>query len=92
MTLLEVIRDLDSFPEESTIYSPEPWSVESEAIVEYRRDDEKLAKRAVELGYAYFLEIFIAKELLEGWAPTQTSRPTLEQKTERVIHYAIFDA
>jgi len=92
MTLFEAIRDLDSLPEENTIYASEPWTADSQAIIAYEPDTGGLPVEAQELGLEYFLEVFIAREFLEGWIRSLDAEPTLQQKCERLIQYAINDA
>ncbi len=40
----------------------------------------------------YFLEVFVARDILEGWAVNQEREPTLQEKCARLILYAITDA
>ena len=67
MTLLEAVRDLDSLDEGSTIYAAEPWAEGSQAIVASEPDAGGLPAEAQKLGLKYFLEVFVAREFLEGW-------------------------
>ena len=90
MTLLEVVRDLDSFDKMSTIFAVEPFSEHSEVVVSDREESEIAPKWAVERGVTYFLEVFIAREVLEDWVIDK--EPTLLEKCRRIIQYAINDA
>ncbi len=92
MTLFEAIRDLDSLPEENTIYAAEPWTADSHAIIAYEPDTGGLPVEAQELGLQYFLEVFIARDFLEDWIGSLDAESTLRQKCERLIQYAINDA
>lgn len=92
MKLIEAIRDLDSLDEESTIYAAEPWTENSEAIVAREPEVRGLLSEAERLGLKYFLEVFIASEVLEGWMSNLDAQPTLQQKCARLIKYAITDA
>jgi hypothetical protein len=92
MTLFEAIRDLDSFPEENTTYAAEPWTADTQAIVAYEPDTGGLPVEVQELGLEYFLEVFIARDFLEGWIGNLGAEPTLQEKIARVILYAINDA
>ncbi len=92
MTLFEAIRDLDSLPEENTIYAAEPWTADSQAIIAYRPDNVRIPVEAQALGLQYFLEVFIARDFLEDWMGSLDAESTLQQKCERLIQYAINDA
>jgi hypothetical protein len=59
LTLLEAVRDLDSFDSMSTIFAVEPFSEHSEVVVSDREESEIAPKWAVERGVTYFLEVFI---------------------------------
>jgi len=95
MTLFEAIRDLDSLDEESTIYAAEPWTADSQAIVMPQPDDGRLPDEARKLGFEYFLEVWIAREVLQDWVEwveSLNAKPTLQMKCARVIEYAVNDA
>jgi hypothetical protein len=92
MTLADVLGSLDSFDAEDTIYAAEPWGKESKAIVTRELDTGGVPEEAQAQGMKYFLEIFIARELLEDWKPTLAKEPTRDIICERLIHYAIYDA
>lgn len=88
MTLLEVIRTLDSFDEESTIYASEPWTEKSKSVVVAELESDGLQERGVK----YFLEVFIARQFLEEWVGNFGVEPTIQEKCARLIQYAITDA
>ncbi len=90
MSLLEVVRNLETFDEEATIYAAEPWTKESLSVVLREPDSGGIPTAAAEANLRYFLEVFVAQEFLEGW-PT-TTEADLERKCERLIKYAITDA
>lgn len=92
MKLIEVIEKLDSFAEEDTIYVAEPWSGESQAVVDTEPPSGGLSENAQKLGLKYFLEVFLARELLEGWVANLQAEPSLREKCERLIQYAVTDA
>ncbi len=69
-----------------------PWTADSQAIVAREPDNKGKPQEAQKLGLRYFLEVFIARDFLEGWAEHLDSRPTVQEKVERVIQYAINDA
>jgi hypothetical protein len=89
--LSEIIRELDSFGAEETIYASEPWTGDSTAVVA-REPESGVPADAERLNLKYFLEIFIAREFLDGWIANLGGEPTLQEKSERLIHYAKTDA
>ncbi|CDX21113.1 conserved hypothetical protein [Mesorhizobium plurifarium] len=49
-------------------------------------------KAAAKAGLTYFIEIFIAIEVTEGWIGSQKEKPSLSAISDRLIYYAINDA
>lgn len=92
MKLIEVIQNLDSLDGESTIYAAEPWTENSEAIVAREPESGGLPTEAEKLGLKYFLEVFIARDFLEGWMSNLDAQPTLQEKCARLIKYSMTDA
>ena len=92
MTLLDVVRDLDSFDNEGIICATKPWTENSHAIVVVEPQARRLPAEAEKLGMDYFLDVFIGRELLEDWTANLDAEPTLQQKCARIIKYAITDA
>jgi hypothetical protein len=92
MKLIEAIRDLDSLDDKATIYASEPWKEDSRAVVELEPELGELPAAAQELGLKYFLEVFIARDFLEGWSANLGARPSLQQRCSRLIRYARDDA
>ena len=75
MTLYEIIKLIESQPEEATIFAERrngEFRPESRAVL-VEMTDEELSMPAQEVasrrapGAEYFLEIFVAKDVLEGW-------------------------
>jgi hypothetical protein len=91
MKLLDVIKNINKFSEEDTIYAVEPWSALSETIV-LHDENGKLPKEAREKGMTYFLEIFIAKEFLEDLQSVTKQNMSIEESCNRIIEYALKDA
>ena len=92
MKLIEAIRDLDSLDDGSTIYAAEPLSEDSLVIVASEPDSGGLPVDVQRLGLKYFLEVFLAREFLEGWVANLKAGPTLQKKCRRLIQYAATDA
>ena len=92
MKLIELIRDLDALDEQCTIYASQPWTETSEAIAAHEPEAGGTPNEAERLGLKYFLEVFIAREFIEGWMANYDTQPTLRQKCARLIEYATNDA
>ena len=92
MTLLEAVRDLGSLDEGSTIYVCEPWTQDSQVVVTPEPDSGNLPSDAQKPGMKYFLEVFLARDFLEGWVANLGREPTLHEKCARLIQYAVTDA
>ncbi len=85
MRLIEIIRDLELLENEGTICVLKPWTENSPAVVAVKPE-------AADSGMEYFMDVFIAREFLDGWASNLDTHPTLEEKCLRLIQYAINDA
>ena len=72
-----------------TIYALEPWSCDSEAVVAKEPTDGGLPEIAAAQGMRYFLEVSVAKELLEG---SERRHPFARVNCDRLIGYAKYDA
>lgn len=92
MTLIEIIRDLETFDNEGIICAKKPWTGNSEAIVVVEPQAQRIPAEAEKLGMDYFLDVFIAREFLEDWKSNLDAYPTLQQKCARLVKYAITDA
>ena len=92
MTLYDIIIQLDSFNDESTIYVKHPWTPESEAVVAMESDDGSAPTEAGKINAQYFLEIFLVREFLERWLSNSNDHPTELAKCLRLISYAENDA
>lgn len=91
-TLIEIIGELKTLDENSTIYAAQPWNKNSRAIIALEPESGELPENARKLGLNYFLEVSIAKDFLEEWMKNLNVKPTLEQQCERLIEYARNDA
>ena len=89
MKLIDVVGELVSFDRQNTIYASEPWTPDCEAIV---APESAMPPMTLErLKMKYFLEVFIARDVLDDWT-TSVESPTLRESCARLIHYAIYDA
>lgn len=90
MKLLEVIEQLNTLPSETYICVRRPWTADSDVLlVPYSDAPGGISKEVKEQGYAYFLEVDTALEILEGYLETS---PTTDKIVEFVIYYAENDA
>lgn len=66
------------------------WHPDSEARVFRLTEDCRVPDEATSLGYKYFLEVDIIRQVLEEFR----SRPdaSINEKCERIIHYATYGA
>jgi hypothetical protein len=89
MKLIDVVGALVSFDRQNTIYASESWTPDCEATVapESAMPPVKLER----LKMKYFLEVFIARDVLDDWTVSVES-PLLRESCARLIHYAIYDA
>lgn len=92
MKLREAIASLSSLNDEDTIYANEPWTAESDVVVMREPDAGGVPPAAAEKGMTYFIEIFIAREFLEGWQQNEKRPLSLEEQCARLIYYATYDA
>lgn len=91
LTLREALASIEDLDEEATIYVARPWDPASTTAIAI--EGEETANRAIDEGLAYFLEVSIAKEVIEVWGEWRGGRvPTSDERCEAVIHYAVNDA
>jgi hypothetical protein len=92
MKLIEAVEKLESFDNEATIYAATPWTESSEVIVAHEPTSGGLPTEAEKLGLKYFLEVFVARDFLDGWSANLGATPAVRQKCARLIQYALKDA
>jgi hypothetical protein len=99
MTLSDLIANVNDQNEEAIIFAKKAgagFSSSSEALLVELKDEEidlQLSEIADKYcpGFEYFLEVSIVKEVIEDLNSTVGNK-TLEERIERVIHFAEFDA
>ena len=91
-TLDEILRCLDEFDPEFTIFAATPWTSSSRAILLMQPDPKQVPDEAKLLGLKYLAEVFVAQEFLADWESLLTSKPTDQERCDRFISYAINDA
>ncbi len=92
MILSELLEKLEDFDDDSTIYAernPE-WSASSRAVICSQSEDGEIVDAPKDL--SYFLEVDIAKEVIEVWKEWCGRNPSTEDKCRAVIYYAENDA
>ena len=85
--LRDLVNAIGSVDDELTIYAVSPWTPDSMAVLAMETDDGGVPPIAGRLGMSYFLEVFIANEVLSELAGAD-----LDERTSRLIQYAITDA
>jgi len=91
-TLLDVVANLGAHDPESTIYVAKPWTCDSPAIVAREPDQGDSPLEAESCNAEYFIEVFVAKDFLEGWIAAENRYTSTREQCERLIHYAVYDA
>jgi hypothetical protein len=101
MDLREAISNLSALPEQATLFVERiegRFRPESRVFVLELTDDElgkpvKSVAGARAPGAEYFLEVFIAREVVDGWRENHHGRaPTVDQALESITYYAENDA
>ena len=94
--LIDIIENLATFGDEGTIYACEPWTENSNAMVAQEPDEGGVPPEAANAGMTYFLETYIATEVVEGWIRSRlkaiSERPSSLWLCQKVIYYATYDA
>lgn len=91
-TLMEIVDSCNGLNAVDTIYAQEPWTEQSVAVVATEPSSGDLPEDAKRLGMRYFLELSVANEFLVDWCQSLKREPTLKEKCQRLIQYAINDA
>ena len=94
--LIELVERLAEWDDdENTIFACEPWTEDSDAMValpDPERKPYEIPLEAAEAGMNYFIEVFIAREFVEGFIASLDEKPTLAAICQRLIYYATYDA
>lgn len=92
MTLLDVITKLSRQDDELTIYAKSPWSINSDAILDYEPEEGGLPDSAIDLNMEYFIGVYTALDFIDGWRSNKGALPSEDKFCERLIKYVINDA
>ncbi|WP_437718487.1 hypothetical protein WMF45_19885 [Sorangium sp. So ce448] len=89
-SLLDLIAKIGQMDREDVIFVKPEWRPDSEASAFRLTEDYRVPDEARVLGYEYFLEVDTIQQILEEFR----GRPdaTLNEKCQRIIHYAMYDA
>ena len=87
-TLRSIVADLNAHPDEHMICARKPWSGLSDAVVTEPTEELGVPAKVREDGYEYFLEVFIAHEVLGVFSEPRG----LDDQVRLLIHYAEHDA
>ena len=88
--LIDLLADVDQMDAEDVIFAKRDWRPESEAMVFSLTEDYRVPDEAKALGYEYFLEVDVIRQVLEEFHGRADA--SLEEKCQRVILYATYDA
>ena len=101
MDLRELVSNLAHLSSDGTVFAEKidgEFRPESRAVI-LEMTEEELKRPTAEVaqqrapGTSYFLEVFIAREVIEGWQSNHSGKiPTIEQALESIIFYAVHDA
>ncbi len=87
--LVEVLDSLDDLDEASCVFARKPWGLDALATIGSLTDDFRVPAKIANEGFEYFLEIHVAKELLEV---LEDREPTLQERRHLLLYYAENDA
>jgi len=87
--LIEVVAQLNALPDEHFICVRRPWGQRSDTVLVPYPEDLRIPVAIAEAGFAYYLEVSTAREVLEGFLERS---PSLQQITDFLTFYAEHDA
>jgi hypothetical protein len=92
MRLFDAIGSAEALDREATVFVMKPWTPDSPCTLwKLAPPDYRIPQNILDRGFAYFLEVAVVLEVLEGFAE-QRVMPTAEQRFELVLYYAENDA
>ena len=92
MTLHDVISKIDELDDDQTIYLRFPWTQDSTAMVAFEPADGGLPSEVEAVGLGYFVEVAIARDVLEDLEASCSTPPTESERCARLIKYATNEA
>ena len=85
VTLSEVLARVEEFSEEETIFSRRPWRFNEYAILVRMDEEGRIPSLTTAEGWDYFLEVTVAKEVLEVF---EGAPPSPEERRNLLLFYA----
>ncbi len=89
MKLAELLDHIHELPDSECIFAQKPWSADSEAVTAPLGEKHEVPSNLTTLSLEYFLEVHVARELLEVLAGRKASN---DEKLQLLIFYAENDA
>jgi len=89
MRLSELVLQIDRLSDDDWIGMQRPWTLDAECRVSTIPHDLRWPEAESVQGYAYFLEITVAREVLDACTPAQFS---LRDRARVLLYYAEYDA
>jgi len=86
MDLFYILLNLNEFPDNYLIYAELPWTLASKAISIDKSSKPELDLNINNIEYSYFLEIAMARKLLQVYS---TNNVCLSDTCQRVIEYVL---
>ena len=87
--LQELIANLEQLDDDYIICVMKPWSPEASARLTLPNENEAVPDELKLCGFSYFLEVHVAKEVLEVFG---AKPPSVDEKVRLLIEYAENDA
>ena len=88
MTLLEAVRDLNTFDEVDTIYAAKPWIADSPVIITRQPEEGGPPAEVAAMGLDRFLQVYVARDFLDEWTRELGAVPSNRDQVARLIRYA----
>lgn len=95
MTLGEVVKNLENIQDDLVIYIERgsKWSCESQVILAHESENGLVPSNVAAFDMEYFLEVFLAKSVLEDWVASKEDETlTWKKKCDVLLYYALNDA
>lgn len=91
-SLADIVGQVDGYDSDAVIFVEAPWGGDARATV-VAADDAEAGLMAEQQGMNYFLEVHLAREMLEVWSAWRDNRrPSLADAVAASIYYAQRDA
>lgn len=89
MRLKDALCQIQTLDDDAVIYARRPWMLDSDAEIGKFVADFSISAAMKDRGFDYFLEVSVAKEVLDGF---ERRYPTDEERCVLLIYYAENDA